>query len=85
MAPAALTLASPPPQRGEPSGLWATAPGSRHASPLLDAFDVLIKRASWRDSIMAAGMLPVFVGLRHLWLLVLRLARWVTRRSARRK
>eukprot|EP00882_Tetradesmus_deserticola_P013423 GHRQ01014252.1.p1 GENE.GHRQ01014252.1~~GHRQ01014252.1.p1 ORF type:complete len:609 (+),score=264.50 GHRQ01014252.1:262-1827(+) len=49
---------------GHPGNLWASATSGQQ--PLLDALDVLIKRASWRDSIVALLMWPALWGLRHL-------------------
>jgi hypothetical protein len=49
--------------------------------PLLEALDVLIQRASWRDSIVALLLMPVIIGLRQLgagWL-------WLTQRQRRTK
>jgi hypothetical protein len=51
-------------QHGHPGSLWASATSGQQ--PLLDALDVLIKRASWRDSIVALLMWPALWGLRHL-------------------
>jgi hypothetical protein len=58
-------------QHGHPGSLWSDAISGRQA--LLDALDVLVKRSSWRDSIVALLMWPVLWALRHagagwLWL-----------------
>ena len=59
------------PQNGHPGSLWSDPVSGRQA--LLDALDVLVKRSSWRDSIVALLMWPVLWSLRHvgaswLWL-----------------
>ncbi|KAI8473405.1 MAG: Ion transport protein-domain-containing protein [Monoraphidium minutum] len=64
---------------GNPARLWGSVASTQQ--PLLEALDVLIKRASWRDSIVALLMLPAVMGLRQLgagWM-------WVTRRQMRTK
>jgi hypothetical protein len=74
----------PPPtppatQHGNPARLWQSVTSTQQ--PLLEALDVLVKRASWRDSISALLLTPVIIGLRHLgrgWL-------WLTRRQMRAK
>jgi hypothetical protein len=76
--------APPPPtppatQHGNPARLWQSVTSTQQ--PLLEALDVLVKRASWRDSISALLLTPVIIGLRHLgrgWL-------WLTRRQMRAK
>lgn len=64
-------------QHGNPARLWASVTSTQQ--PLLEALDVLIKRASWRDSIVALLLMPLIVGLRQMgagWL-------WLTRRQMR--
>lgn len=81
-----MCAALPPPprntllaQHGNPGRLWASVTSTQQ--PLLEALDVLIKRASWRDSILALLLMPVIIGLRQLgsaWL-------WITRQQMRTK
>lgn len=65
-------------QHGNPGRLWSSVASAQQ--PLLDALDVLIARASWRDSVAALLMVPLVVALRKLggaWI-------WVTRRRQMR-
>lgn len=68
-----------PSQHGNPARLWASVTSAQQ--PLLEALDVLVKRADWGDSISALMLMPVILGLRHVgrvWL-------WATRRHMRTK
>lgn len=75
---------APPPlprraQHGNPERLWSSATSVQQ--PLLDALDVLIARASWRDSVAALLMVPLVVLLRRLggaWI-------WATARRRQRR
>jgi len=68
-------------QHGNPARLWQSVTSTQQ--PLLEALDVLVNRASWRDSISALLLMPVIGVVKKVggwWLGVTRRqmrARWV--------
>jgi hypothetical protein len=68
---------SPLTQTGHPGDTWTSALTDE---PLLGALDVLIKRASWQDSIVALLLMPIILGMRHAWQLWL----WATSSRSKR-